>query len=421
MTKQHPRLRARKVHQICSFWTLAVFVIGLLFTPFKLEAQLLTGSIAGTVLDPTGAAVAGASITLLNQNTADIRKTVSNGSGYFTFAGVIPGSYSVGILANGFKAWKEANITLNVGDSRTVSGIQLSLGEASETIEVTAASEMLVPTDNGERAALLSSQDIERLTVQGREISELLKILPGVTSVANGTLNGLGFNFAEMSASGSAVGVGLSTNGAPYRGGTAYLLDGANIIDPGCSCWSIAAVNPDMTAAVKVQTSNFGADNADGPVIINVTSKAGGSEYHGEAYFYARNGALNSNTWQHKHAGAATNPRTSDAYYYPGGNFGGPVRFPHSNFNKNNKLLFWGGYEYQWQNPQSTTTIRSIIPSSDMMNGNFTLNNTSATNAYATNAVLCPNGFSTTNTGNMCADPTGDMTPAAIQFPLPAC
>jgi hypothetical protein len=407
MTNQHPRLRARKVHQVCSFWTLTVFVIGLLFAPFRLEAQLLTGSIAGTVLDPTGAAVAGASITLLNQNTADIRKTVSNGSGYFTFAGVIPGSYSVGILANGFKAWKEANITLNVGDSRTVSGIQLSLGEASETVEVTAGSEILVPTDNGERAALLSSQDIERLTVQGREISELLKILPGVTSVANGTSNGLGFNFAEMSASGSAVGVGLSTNGAPYRGGTAYLLDGANIIDPGCSCWSIAAVNPDMTAAVKVQTSNFGADNADGPVIINVTSKSGGSEYHGEAYFYARNGVLNSNTWQHKHAGAAANPRTSDAYYYPGGNLGGPVRFPHSDFNKNNKLLFWGGYEYQWQNPQSTTTIRSIIPSSDMMSGNFTLNNTSATNAYATNAALCPNGFSTTNTGNMCADPTG--------------
>jgi hypothetical protein len=388
-------------------WALAVFVICLLLGSLSLQAQLLTGSISGTVQDQAGAVVSGATVTLLNQTTGDRRKTVSNDSGYFTFAGANPGTYSVGILASGFRGWLQSDITLNVGDQRSVAGIQLAVGTASESVVVSSASQEIVPTDNGERAALLSSQDIERLTVQGREISELLKILPGVTSVANGTGNGLGFNFTEMSASGSAVGVGLSTNGAPYRGGTAYLLDGANIVDPGCACWSIAAVNPDMTAAVKVQTSNFGADNADGPVIINVTSKSGGSDFHGEAYLYARNGVLNSNTWQHKHAGAAANPRTSDAYYYPGGNFGGPVRIPHSDFNKNSKLFFWGGYEYQWQNPQSTTTIRSIIPSTDMMGGNFTLKNTSATNPYATNAILCSSGFSTTNIGNMCADPTG--------------
>jgi len=385
-------------------WKLIVPMIALLLATSVLHAQLVTGSFAGTVQDSTGAVIHGATVTLLNQNTGDNRKTVSNDSGYFTFAGVIPGTYSVAVVAKGFKTWKQADLTLNIGDERTIAGINLEIGSASEIMIVQSASQEIVPTDNGERAALLDSKDIERLTVEGREISELLKILPGVTSVAgsNGG-NGVGFDFEVMGADGSDIGVGISPNGAAYRGGTAYLLDGANIIDSGCNCWSIASVNPDMTAEVKVQMSNFGADTADGPVVVNVTSKSGGDHYHGEAYMYTRNGVLNSNYWQNKHNGTK---RTEDSYYYPGGNFGGPVRIPYSDFNKNNKLFFWAGYEYQWQNPGSSTILESTIPSTDMMDGNFTLLNNTATNPYATNAVLCSGGFSTTAT-NWCNDPTG--------------
>jgi hypothetical protein len=360
---------------------------------------MLTGSISGTVQDELGAVIPNATVTLVNQATTDSRKTVSNDRGYFTFAGAIPGAYTVSIQANGFKSWKQTDLALNVGDERTVTGIQLTVGATSETITVESASQEIAPTDNGERAALLDSHDIERLTVQGREISELLKILPGVTSVANGMSNGVGFDFTTMGATGSDIGVGVSPNGAPYRGGTAYLLDGANIIDSGVSGWSIASVNPDMTDSVKVQTSNFGADAANGPVIVNVTSKAGGAGYHGEAYLYTRNGVLNSNLWQSNHSGAK---RTSDKYYYPGGNFGGPVRIPGTDFNKNNKLFFWAGYEYQWQNPGGSTVLESYIPSTDMLNGNFTLQNTTATNAYATNAALCPSGFTSTTGKTWC-------------------
>jgi len=403
-----------KTHTRCfpwlnGLWALTVFAIALLLGSMSLQAQLLTGSFSGTVQDSTGAVVNSATVTLLNQNTGDTRKTVSNDSGYFTFAGVIPGLYSVAVEAKGFKTWKQADLALNIGDLRTVSGIKLEVGSASEIMVVQSAAQEIIPTDNGERAALLDTNDIERLTVASREISELLKILPGVTSVAasNGG-NGLGFDFTTMGADGSNIGVGISPNGAAYRGGTAYLLDGTNIIDSGCNCWSIASVNPDMTAEVKVQMSNFGADTADGPVVINVTSKSGGNHYHGEAYMYTRNGVLNSNYWQSNHN---SSKRTSDAYYYPGGNFGGPVRIPHSDFNKNNKLFFWAGYEYQWQNPGGSTILESTIPSTDMMGGNFTLNNTTATNPYATNAALCTSGFSTTAT-NWCNDPTGGFTAA---------
>lgn len=404
MTKQCLKAFTHRARWASSPRAFAVFVICLLLGSLSLQAQLLTGSISGTVQDQLNAVIPNATVVLVNQSTTDTRKTVSNDRGYFSFAGAIPGSYTISVQATGFKSWKQTGITLNIGDERTLTGIQLAVGSTSETVLVESASQELVPTDNGERAALLDAHDIERLTVQGREISELLKILPGVTSVPNGIKNGVSFDFTTMGATGSDIGVGISPNGAPYRGGTAYLLDGANIIDSGVSGYSIASVNPDMTAAVKVQTSNFGADSADGPVIVNVTSKSGGTGYHGEAYLYARNGVLNSNLWTNNHNGTK---RTADKYYYPGGNFGGPVRIPHSDFNKNNKLFFWAGYEYQWQDPGSSTVLESYIPSADMLNGNFTLQNTTATNAYATNVALCPSGFTSTTGKTWCNTLTG--------------
>jgi hypothetical protein len=389
----------------------------------SLQAQLLTGSFSGTVQDSTGAVVHGATVTLLNQNTADTRKTVSNDSGYFTIAGVIPGTYSVAVEAKGFKTWKQADLAINVGDERTIAGIKLTVGSASESVVVESAAQQLVPTSNGEHSALLSTQDIERLSLESRQVTELLKILPGMTSVPNGASNGISGNFSEilMGATGSEIGNDLSPNGAPFRGGTAYILDGANIIDPGANADGIAAVNPDMVAEVKVQTSNFGADSEDGPVIVNVTSKSGGAQYHGQAYYYARNGVLNSNTWQNNHAGTA---RTSDQYYYPGGNFGGPVRIPHSDFNKNKKLFFWAGYEYEWQNPGSSTVIETYVPGADMKKGNFSLNNTNDTSAFDSNAKLCPKGFASTynNWCNSLLDANGvpnsyDSTGALITNP----
>lgn len=372
------------------------------------SAQLLTGSLSGTVQDQTGAVVSGAAVTLLNQATAEQRKSTSNERGYFTFAALTPGSYTVKIEAKGFKGWKQADIAINVGDVRSVTDIKMAVGEANETLVVESAAAQLVPTDSGEHFALLSSSDIERLSVQSRELSELIKILPGVAMMTSTTSNSPSTSFTTMGATGSMIGNGLSTNGAPYRGGTAYILDGANIIDPGANSSSIASVNPDMTAEVKVQTSNFGADSEDGPTIVNVASKAGGSDYHGAAYLYTRNGVLNSNQWTNNHTGTK---RTQDSYYYPGGNFGGPVRLPFTEFNKNSKkLLFWAGYEYQWQNPGSSTILESYIPGADMQKGNFSLNNTTDTSSFDSNIKLCPNGFTSAAAGTWCSAVDGYNT-----------
>jgi hypothetical protein len=364
------------------------------------SAQLTTGSLSGTVEDSTGAVIPNAKVDLLNEGSGAKRDSISDAAGRFTFAAVDPGSYTVTVTANGFQSWTQKDIPMNPGDNREVHGIQLAVGASSQTVQVAANPSNMMPTDSGELSAILSSKDIQRLSLESRNVSELLKILPGVTTVPNGVGNGVQFDFSANSSTGSAVGVGLSPNGAPYRGGTSYMLDGANIIDPGCNCWSLAVVNPDMTQEVKVQSSNFGADTPNGPVIVNAISKAGTAKFHGEAYIYARNETLNSNTWLNNHAGAARQP---GAYYYPGGNIGGPVLIPGTNFNHNHKLLFWFGYEYYHQTLPTSTPLESYVPSAGMRAGNFTPGGDG-------NAALCPGGFSATAT-NWCNNLTGSIAP----------
>jgi hypothetical protein len=282
---------------------------------------------------------------------------------------------------------------MNSGDIREVPDIKLRVGSATLTVSVTADAAQIVSANSGERSEVLTSKDLDRLSLEGRNVSELLKVLPGVTTVPNGTSGGSSVDFSSEAPTGSTVGVGYSPSGAPYRGGTSFLLDGANIIDPGCNCWSIAVPNPDMTAEVKVMQS-FGADSPNGPVVINSTSKSGGSQFHGEGYFYARNQVLNSNTWLNDNSKTAKQP---GQYYYPGGNIGGPILIPHTDFNKSRKLLFWAGYEYYKQTLPTASPLESYVPSAGMMSGNFT-------SSGSGNSALCPNGFSSSAT-NWCNAP----------------
>ena len=367
-----------------------LMMIGLLLVGGSAWGQITTGNISGTVRDTTGAVVPKAAVTLQNEATNDQRALVSNDAGYFTFAGVPGGTYTVTVTAKGFESWKQTGFVMNSGDTRTVNGIQLAVGAATESVTVSADAAQIIPVDTGVRSEVLTSKDIEKLSLEGRNISELLKVLPGVTTVPNGTSGGSSVDFSAEAPTGSTVGVGYSPSGSPYRGGTSFLMDGANIIDPGCNCYSIAVPNPDMTAEVKVQQS-FGADAPNGPVVINATSKSGTSDFHGEAYFYARNQVLNSNTWLNNNSGIARQP---GEYYYPGGNIGGPVLIPHTDFNKSRKLLFWGGYEYYKQTLPAGQPLESYIPSAGMMAGNFT-------SSGEGNSALCPNGF-TSNATNWC-------------------
>jgi hypothetical protein len=379
-------------------WVLLALFAGFLGLAPALQAQT-TATITGTVSDATGSVVPAAKVILRNEATNEKRETVSNKDGNFAFPALLPGSYSLQIQATGFKTFAQNGISLNAAEERKLSGLSLSVGKAEETVTVQESTQ-IIPTDSGARAAVLDAKDIQNLALGSRDLSELLKVLPGVTTAPNGISNGPSFNFTSVSVGQSSVGNGLNANGVPNRGGTSQLSDGVDIDDPGCDCNSIAIVNPDMTQEVSVQTSNFGADAPFGPVVINTISKSGTANYHGEGYLYARNDVLNANDWQSNHAG---NPKGSAHYYYPGGNGGGPIPFTHK------KLLIWGGFERILQNTGNSNRLESFIPTPDMMAGNFTT--TAANNTFCTGLNVATSGNNPATRTDGCNDLTGTVLP----------
>ncbi len=396
-----------------------------------------TATIHGTVRDSSGSVVTAAQVTLINEATNDARNVVSNGEGYFVFPALLPGSYKVKVEAKGFKSWEQPSVSVNAADQRNLSNIVLEVGSAIESV-VVEANRDLIPVDSGERKDVLSSKDIDQLALVGRNVDELLKTLTGATNTPLGGTGNTVPNFFNQGAEGSSVGNGLALNGVAERGGTAQLADGVDINDPGCNCYSIAAINPEMTQEVSVQMSNFGADSPKGPTVVNSISKSGTDQYHGSAYVYARNWQLDANDWQTKTnelENGNPNKRGGEHYYYPGGNFGGPIPFTQK------KAFFWFGYEHFLQNLGNSNFLTSYIPDAGMLAGNFTSSDpliaavcpnidangdssspVSGTWCGSVNGTILPNGTTVTNGQLGPADPgaaaLAKIWPAANANPL---
>lgn len=389
----------RKWLRACKSLTILVPALVLLSLGGKLHAQT-TAQLSGSVQDGTGAIIPAAKVTLTNQDNQVKQSSESNSKGLFTFPSLPPGTYSVRVEQKGFKPQEVKGIELHAGDDKSIPAFSLAVGSETETVTVEASADF-IPTENGARTDVLDSKQIENLALQGRDTTELLKVLPGATTVSSGlTQNSPSYSDLNVSVQQSAIGNGININGAVNRGGTALLADGANIIDPGNMASSVSIVNPEMTSEVSVQASNFGADTPFGPVVVSTISKSGGSKYHGEAYFDVRNSVLNANDWADDHQGVAKGPQH---YYYPGGNFGGPVPFT------NHHLFFWGGYERWLQNQGNANVLKSYIPTPEMLAGDFSTDNPD-------NIALCPNGFYATPTssypqGAWCSDLGGTVYP----------
>ena len=349
-----------------------------------------TATISGTVLDATGAVLANAKVVAVNATTRDSRETTSNKDGFYAFPSLLPSTYEITVTAVGFAPKEVTGIELHAGDQLTVPPFSLAVGAVSENVTVETSAEQIMTTSSGERSAVLDYKDVQDLTLQGRDTSELLKVLPGVVNVANGpTNNTSGFNPTNITAGQSAIGSGLNVGGAPNRGGSALLLDGINILDIGNNASGLVTISPEMTQEISVLTGNFGADTEFGPVVISTTSKSGGAEFHGEGYLNARNDALNANDWQSNHQGKA---KGGAHYYYPGGSVGGPVPFTHK------KLFFWLGTELLLQNQGNASTLYSYIPTPAMLNGDFSMDDPA-------NVALCGSG-NTNSVGNNFATAT---------------
>lgn len=335
-------------------------------------AQAIFATLTGLVEDSSGAAVANVKVVLRNADSGIERNTVTDGQGFYTFASVAAGTYDVTFESPGFQMSKVNGVALGGGERRNVN-TTLQVGSTNQTVEVTGTADILAPVDSGEKTNLLTDKQLQNYIQVGANAAEFIKVMPGF-GVQNGTSNKsnytgevVGINGNGDGGSQSPLNNAFSYNGLP--GNTLDIVaDGAHVSDPGCNCATPVNPNSDFLQEFRVLASNFSAENQKGPIIITSVTKAGGSQFHGNAFFSARNAELNANDSYRNALGLA---RPGNKYYFPGGSIGGPVLFPWTNINKNrNKLFFFTGYEYFYQVLDSGT-LTATVPTAGMLNGNF--------------------------------------------------
>lgn len=350
----------------------AVFVACIAFTPQILRAQANTATLSGTVVDPTHAVIPNAAVKLTDDATGDVRSAKTTGTGDFVIVDLPSGNFTLSVQASGFKQDKISGIHLDPGDSRSLHEVTLQPGATTQTVEVhTAANEITL--DSGESSTLISSQDIKHLSVEGRDVTELLKILPGF-SLSSGNNTVTNTPVSDPSQVSVAGGYGSYSAEGTITNAVEELYDGINITDPGNYGGSLQNINYDQVAEVKVDTSGVTADNVGGPIIIDAAGKSGTREFHGEVYTYGRTYQMNSVDWLSKYDNQAAPP---DREIYPGFALSGPILVPHFGFNHNRHLTFFAGLEgyfqkneYAYGNPGSAI-VTGLVPTAAMRTGDF--------------------------------------------------
>ncbi|MFZ2022681.1 MAG: carboxypeptidase-like regulatory domain-containing protein [Terracidiphilus sp.] len=373
---------------------LMMLVAVLLLSHTALYGQA-TGNVTGIVADSSGAVIPKATVLLTDQATGLARSTTSNADGDFAFAGVIPGlSYKITVTATGFDTWESQPFPLRGGDQLSYTDIRMKVGTAAAAVTVEALVDSNLATlDTGERSDIITSKDLETLSIVGRDAGELVKMLPGyaMSTGDQGLFNRPGFNTAVQGLSGPTG--SYSPNGAGPAA-IAILSDGVSLTNISTNSGSVQETNIEMVSEMKATGSSYGAQYAKGPAVLSSSTKTGGATFHGEGYLVARNAVLNSNDWYDNYLQQS---RPNEQYFYPGGNFGGPLLLPFTDFNHGrDKLFFFAGYEYYNQLFEADQqAISSWVPTTAERQGDFS--------AASLDAELCG------------SRPDGNPNPNAIQ------
>ncbi|MCU1325154.1 MAG: hypothetical protein JWN34_524, partial [Bryobacterales bacterium] len=298
-------------------------------------------------------AVVGAEVVLTNQGTGATRQVASDLSGGFLFPQVLAGTYSLTISSSGFKKYEERDIVLSSSERAAVRPISLELGALSESISVTSEAAKL-QTQSAERAGTLSAEMIVETPQKGRHFLGLLALMPGV--ISNNNFEG---------PSGGGIG-SIRINGS-RAGSLTVTSDGVPNVDSGNQQGPTILPALESLGEVKVLLTNFQAEygrNYGGS--ITTVTKSGTKDFHGGAYYFKRNEALNANDYFRNRDGLK---RAYYRYDYPGYYIGGPVLIP-GLLKSREKLFFFWSQEYL---PRTTPTAigRLTFPTALERQGNF--------------------------------------------------
>ncbi|HLM55596.1 MAG TPA: carboxypeptidase regulatory-like domain-containing protein, partial [Pyrinomonadaceae bacterium] len=324
-------------------------------------AQGSSGTVRGVVKDPAGAVVPNATVTLVGQR-GDERKGTTSDNGTYVFTSVDPGAYTLRVEGQGFKTY-EQQFSLAPNETRGLDA-ELEVGAPTETVTVTDQGSA-IKTETGERSDTITSAQIENLSIISRSSLELLRILPGVVppdpSDPNSGIDRVSFGGgANATANYTVNGIrGVNNN---------VSIDGSRVIDIGSNNGTIITPNVDMVQEVTVKTSNYAAEYGSGGVQISATTKGGTKDFRGTLYYYFRPNSLQANDRSNS---ILRNERPETDFKYPGGNLGGPIILPGTNFNRNrDRLFFFVGFEVQRQRPDRGSRV-GTVPTLAERNGDF--------------------------------------------------
>lgn len=325
--------------------------------PFSGLSQGLTGQISGRFVDPSGKSAGDIAVILTNRETSQKRQVTTSGNGDFLFSDLLPGIFDLRAEGSGFRAYEQRGISLSAGERRSLDEIVLELGVASESVTVD-ASVAPVQTESGERSALIDGQQIQSLSLKGRDYLGLLPLIPGVVDSVGPNRDAPGLNSLQ----------GLTING--NRQSTINLtLDGISMMDTGGGTGPYYEPNADAIAEVKVLLTNYQAQygRTSGGAIVTVT-RNGTSSFHGGAYYFFRNEDLNANDFFNNSQGLA---RPRYRYNNPGYNVGGPVLIPGSSFNRHRDKLFFFWSEEFLSRTYPTSISYQTFPTAAQRQGTF--------------------------------------------------
>lgn len=350
-------------------WTLVRVIfsaaLSLLLTGGVVQAQIATASLNGTVTDPSGALIPGATVSLKNVATNIERTTSTNSAGHYVLVNINPGRYTLTVHKDGFSTVTQPEFALEVNQTSTVD-FSLHLGSTVESVTVEAA-EVGLQTSTSELGTVIEKQSVNDLPLNGRNFTQLLNLTPGVSTV-NTAQNGSNQQFA-----GNTVGSFSfpSINGQTNRSNL-FLVDGLNDQESFSSTYSVPPIVDDIQE-FKVDSHN---DQAQfGGVlggVVNVVTKSGTNNFHGAAWEFFRNSAFD-----------AKNPITGINQLHQnefGANIGGPVLLPH--YNGRNRTFFFGSYEGVRLHVGNAN--RSLIPTGAQVNGDFSAQGVQLFNPYST-------------------------------------
>ena len=276
------------MNRLGRWFFLTLLVVSLFAVPML--AQKTSGTIRGVVTDPSGAVVANVPVVVKNNSTGQERTVTTNTQGEYQAAELNPGIYVVSVKAPNFKETTSSNVEVHTSDT-TVFNVQLQVGSTSEQVTV-AASEIQVQTDNAGLGEVVTGEQVRELPLNGRSFVQLTQLQPGVSAA----------NSYDSKNKGLLSGVDFAVNGNSYTSNL-FLIDGANNNDTGSNRTILLYPSIEAISEFKMLRNSYGAEyGMAAGAVINIVTKSGTNQWHGDVLYFGRNTALNA--WDYFAAGA---------------------------------------------------------------------------------------------------------------------